>query len=113
MVVDFQYPQPRVYAMKLWTTIRFMDAIALSVPSTSGLRDETHRIWQQERPRSQLSVPSTSGLRDETGHNASLTLLVLAFQYPQPRVYAMKHKTTRSVVEKGEPFSTLNLGSTR
>ena len=38
---DFQYPQPRVYAMKLAARMIATRRIALSVPSTSGLRDET------------------------------------------------------------------------
>ena len=88
-IVFFQYPQPRVYAMKpkLQDVVTVPDI--LSVPSTSGLRDETdgrHRLPQQEN----------------------------AFQYPQPRVYAMKLSFTTSLIHpEYSPFSTLNLGSTR
>ncbi len=61
-----------------------------------------------------LSVPSTSGLRDETeslgvGSGES----VVVFQYPQPRVYAMKHNKQVTHADGADPFSTLNLGSTR
>ncbi len=61
----FQYPQPRVYAMKL---ARLLAALA----------------------EEKLSVPSTSGLRDETPLMAIWIASGLSFQYPQPRVYAMK-----------------------
>ena len=38
-----------------------------------------------------LSVPSTSGLRDETNlARRGVVVNVYGFQYPQPRVYAMK-----------------------
>ncbi len=40
--------------------------IRLSVPSTSGLRDETEAQPNPSVERGALSVPSTSGLRDET-----------------------------------------------
>ena len=65
--VAFQYPQPRVYAMKL--PIRsgvFRHRRTLSVPSTSGLRDETGVPKPEDGRDAVLSVPSTSGLRDET-----------------------------------------------
>ena len=47
-----------------------------------GIRDE--------RKRRKLSVPSTSGLRDETVVGGWLANPQAVFQYPQPRVYAMK-----------------------
>ena len=60
----FQYPQPRVYAMKLQLTLQ---------------KESDNRL----------------------------------FQYPQPRVYAMKRARDSQSKQNGNPFSTLNLGSTR
>ena len=37
-----------------------------------------------------ISVPSTSGLRDETASRRCTSFRHPRFQYPQPRVYAMK-----------------------
>ena len=112
--ITFQYPQPRVYAMKPLTRTLQVARGKLSVPSTSGLRDETLPLlenyhvaclFQYPQPRvyamklnrqrhgllfhhSRLSVPSTSGLRDETIRLCLQLTLQLS-------------------------FSTLNLGSTR
>ena len=86
----------------------------LSVPSTSGLRDETWPPALSNAIHLHLSVPSTSGLRDETHHAESAEAPVgRLFQYPQPRVYAMK--LGAGFVEQLLllSFSTLNLGSTR
>ncbi len=93
---DFQYPQPRVYAMK--------------PPVCCSCRRES-RAFQYPQPRVYamkpvqddlrflsyiwLSVPSTSGLRDETIDFENVLYNILPFQYPQPRVYAMKRNGVR------------------
>ena len=112
---------------------------ALSVPSTSGLRDETEILIGRHCLLASLSVPSTSGLRDETCLAEDGYAWYPVFQYPQPRVYAMKLTDTRhrdpsadnfqypqprvyamkplskdvQEIRVPVPFSTLNLGSTR
>ena len=64
-------------------------------------------------PTESLSVPSTSGLRDETARPQLVSQSQCTFQYPQPRVYAMKREPAPAPVPSGSSFSTLNLGSTR
>ena len=51
-----------------------------------------------------LSVPSTSGLRDETSTDERTQWIGLCFQYPQPRVYAMKHIFSCEEVQDGSRF---------
>ena len=112
-LLRFQYPQPRVYAMKLHGDAGGYPQGILSVPSTSGLRDETLPCRLAVLRQDILSVPSTSGLRDETYTRSTLYTAIARFQYPQPRVYAMKHPRGQRVGYSSASFSTLNLGSTR
>ena len=138
LCLSFQYPQPRVYAMKPTMIPDLRCQVKLSVPSTSGLRDETTRPAKNATTYTTLSVPSTSGLRDETllwvlqsqmastfqypqprvyamklCSHGKATSLYHPFQYPQPRVYAMKRLSQRVIDLVLAAFSTLNLGSTR
>ena len=111
----FQYPQPRVYAMKqIIHYKKHSSPLDLSVPSTSGLRDETALAQHPLSVASpKLSVPSTSGLRDETATATEEELVQVNFQYPQPRVYAMKLDVGDYLLMPNNTFSTLNLGPTR
>ena len=100
--------------MKLLTTRRRRITLrTISVPSTSGLRDETYLYRAHLFLLGAISVPSTSGLRDETMMRSADRPDTLRFQYPQPRVYAMKHAYLWTVTSMFATFSTLNLGSTR
>ncbi len=74
--------------MKQKVTKADLIVLSLSVPSTSGLRDETIQAVDHNLLHHLLSVPSTSGLRDETFEQTFWPAIWMA-------------------------FSTLNLGSTR
>ena len=92
---------------------RYIDFGVLSVPSTSGLRDETvlGGTWNQSN---RFSVPSTSGLRDETYHYTLTNKELSNFSVPSTSGLRDETKQIKEgSMDKTYIFSTLNLGSTR
>ena len=82
-VYGFQYPQPRVYAMKLvWQCHRGRGPY-LSVPSTSGLRDETVIGALLAGDFGTAFSTLDSGLRDETSRQNQRQKRSRIFQYPR------------------------------
>ncbi len=109
----FQYPQPRVYAMKPLVSHVCNVSFIISVPSTSGLRDETDWVDAGIRERAIFQYPQPRVYAMKLGGDAGGQTPPAFFQYPQPRVYAMKPKLLQKIAKFQAAFSTLNLGSTR
>ena len=91
---SFQYPQPRVYAMKQQlANMDWRSPEQLSVPSTSGLRDETGVHDPGVRGADNFQYPQPRVYAMKLGSPELLLGILNDFQYPQPRVYAMKRRS--------------------